>query len=199
MKWLLFILIPVLAFAAKGELVGNLCTHGVYSWDYRFYTNGGEYDYWVAFDYDPTDSYIVDQVKMDWVYVSGIHDDMNFDIYLEDFDDPPIISFTVAGEDYTESDTGFGYVGYDVIRGDIPLGDNAFSFSPGNKYWLALQIDCTGSAFATLWESEVGEPAWCNGDLGWYSDEYSDCSYAIYGESTGVEGASLGEIKALFK
>lgn len=126
---------------------------------------------------------------------------MNFAIYLEDFDDPPIITFTISEEDYTETDTGSEYVGRDVYRGDIPLGGEAFTATTGNKYWIAMQMESDDGVFATGWESVVGDGAWEYSTFtGWTQDPVNeDCSYALYGEVTGVESASMGGVKALFK
>lgn len=203
MKWILLLLLPVLAFAAKGVLVDNLYEGGsYYDWDWPFSTDGGLYDWWIAFDYDPDGIYTVSQIKMDWVYLDNIscRDDMNFAIYLDDFDDPPIITFTVHEEDYTESDTGFDYVGRDVYRGDIPLGNSAFDVSPGNKYWIALQMDADEWIHAVGWYSIVGEVPWYKWNEGWQEHHtYHECSYALYDDTVGIKGASLGEIKALFR
>ncbi|MCP4228783.1 MAG: hypothetical protein GY771_01360 [bacterium] len=202
MKWFTLLLLSVFAFAARGELVDNLASEsGDYCWDWPFNRSGSN-GIWIAFDYDPDGSYLVDRVKMDWVYLDNVssRDDMNFAIYLEDFDDPPILTFTVPEEDYTESDTGLTYVTYwDVYRGDIPLGDSAFGVTPGNKYWIALRIDTDESVHALGWSSVVGEIAW------WCPYEWEEgngpfeCSYALYGEVSGIEDASLGEIKGSFR
>ncbi|MCP4230688.1 MAG: hypothetical protein GY771_11165 [bacterium] len=194
MKWFTLLLLPVLAFAAKGELVDNLASGSdPFGYDYGFF-----FIYWVAFDYDPDDMCVVDEVKLDWVNLGSGRGDMNFAIYLEDFDDPPIFTFTIPEEDYTEDDSGLHYGGYIVSRGDIPLGDDAFEVTSGNKYWIALQIDSSDVVVAVLWMSIIGEHAWkYYGE--WDTYETGECSYALYGEVNGIEGASLGEIKALFK
>lgn len=197
--YLLFI--PVFAFAAKGALIDNLCYSGAYNWDWPFSTIGGEYSRWVAFDYNPDSTYVIDEVKMDWVYYLNIvnRGDMNFGIYLGNVEDPPIISFTIPEADYTESDTGFDYYGHHVYRGEIPLGDEAFNVSPGNTYWIALQIDSENNVFSAGWEHIVGEPGWSyEEEYGW-AGYYDECSYALYDSSVGIKSSSLGEIKASFR
>lgn len=210
MKWVVLLILSILmstvmASATKAELVNNLSDSGSYSWDWPFFTGGGAYVYWIAFDYDPDDTYLVDQVKFDWVYGNNTscRGDMNFEIYLEDFDDPPLFSFTVQEEDYIESDTGYGYAGRDVYRGDIPLGSGAFGVTPDSEYWIALQVDtpeASDRVHAVGWGNIVGDRPWYHDTFGWHHHPLTDeCSYALYGEVTGVESASLGEIKALFK
>ncbi|MCP4230037.1 MAG: hypothetical protein GY771_07800 [bacterium] len=199
MRYLTLLLLPIFAFAVKGELVDNLAQYpGDYGWTWPFYPAGSN-GFWIAFDYDPDSSYLVDEVKMDWVYLENesSRGDMNFRIYLDVFDDPPILTFTIPEEDYTESDTGMNYAGYDIYRGDIQLGDDAFEVTSGHKYWIALRMDIDGGVHALGVGSVVGEVAWfCHYE---WEPTYYECSYALYGEVSGIEGASLGEIKALFK
>ncbi|MCP4231643.1 MAG: hypothetical protein GY771_16045 [bacterium] len=95
-------------------------------------------------------------------------------------------------------------MGYTVFQGDIPFADDTFEVTADIKYWFALHMECEGQALFCNNISLIGEQHWwcLHGVWGSCQDYFGETRegcYAIYGDSTGIESASLGQIKASCK
>lgn len=205
-----YAILPLMVFVLSGVIVNNLCTtsqqidNGI-----TFSTEGGQYNCWVAYDFNPDSGYTITDVSGQWIYNLGPSavGDMNFAIYKSDLNSLPIYTFTIPLEDYVEYDTGINVFGRDVFQADIALGANEFPVQGGILYWIAMQMDSEDKVFFIFREDSIIDDViwWYSYDGVWESSydffggTAAEGSYAVYGEVTGIESASLGEIKALFR
>jgi hypothetical protein len=173
-----------------------------------FSTIDGAYNRWVANDYEAGGSTSIDGFAAHYGYFEDDHQpgDFNIEVYENDLNTSPIGTAYVAVGDLNETDTGWVTPTSGVV---VWLGEMTFTsitgLTYGNTYWVAAQIDSATNAFnccveLLYWDEMYwyGDDAyWIAGSVQWPGNTFE--TSVRFDGTAGIESASVGEIKAIFK
>jgi hypothetical protein len=186
---------------AEGGVWDQLVTSDS-EWASTAYAYSGTYGYWIADDFEADDDYDYDGFGQHGIPLGGsAPGDTDFELYDTDLTGAPTESFTVSAGDITQTNTGWTFAGYSVYLYDYIFPDT-YSLANGSKTWTAFTMTTGGGMFAIMNETGPNVPAWDPAEQynsGWGSVGV-DASMRLDGDvGVGVESASLGEVKAVFK
>ena len=173
-----------------------------------FSTIDGAYNRWVANDYEPPGPTSIDGFAAHYCYFDDVQTpgDFTIEVYENDLDSAPFATVSVPVGDITETDTGWVTPTSGVT---VWLGEMTFTSVTGltynNTYWVAAQIDSTINVFNCCVEHLYWDEMYWYGDDGYWiagSGEWpgNDFETSVrFDGVAGIESASVGEIKAIFK
>jgi hypothetical protein len=172
---------------------------------YTRYSIWGEAGYETADDFEVEGYWTLELVRV-WLCYSG-EQDIRVDIFSNGADNKPgspppgdLYYEEVTAGAITWTDTGDSGWGYPFYQLDIPI--TGFDIEPATRYWVGLQsISGDNSYWLVTLDLRWVDAHWFY-EGNWHGGGFIryDCEFELHGTPvTGVETASLGEIKALFR
>jgi hypothetical protein len=197
---------PAAAPTSAGILEDNLATT---SQEIHNFEKASKWDdSWLAIDYTPPAAVAVTAFRHHYIYnATPLKNQLNFQLIRGD--NPGVGSlvatWSVPAAGWTEFDTGWVMFTRKVYLCIVPFNPPR-ALSPSVRYWFAYQSENDQPANIVYWAfrpSVKGYPLWVkySGNDPWQRHPYFTCdgSYRLDGGYTGVDAASFGKIKALYR
>ncbi|MCP4230579.1 MAG: hypothetical protein GY771_10610 [bacterium] len=197
---LLILIVPVLVYGSS--YTWDQLVSGPDDWsdtpidftrtDYSWY-------YWVTDDFIPDNSASYSVFALHYFYERGGSSlgVTAIEIFEGSPNTAPLDGFFLTSSDNTEIDTEWTFDDKKIWLGEFNFEDRNVNVSAGTTYWTAIRMETSDTVFAIMQDT-----------IHWNSAQHfytkwtetgTDMSMSINPPETGIESASLGEIKAAFK